>query len=483
MLLLFIEHRDGSHLPICQRKVKDRDVFLDMLWITGTWDDAHPFLHMPAKDHLRRAFPVHRGNLFEQRVIKHCPDMPSAAQRIPALDSYPLVLDMLHHPAILIIRMDLILDQCWPYGYFRQERVHFLNIVTRNARIAHLALPHSFFDSAVCRCIIYGRMMQEHHINIADVQFLQCLIYGSGRMVILIWIQLGLHEDRFSRYARSADPFAHFPLIPIKRRRIDQTIATSHRRNHCVCAGLSMQGISSKADHRQIVRAEEIISMVDKTEAEFNSMSNIVSGDIYIGGGETEAVKLIAQIVCELRTAYPGIHYHLYSGNAEDVTERLDKGLLDFGILIQPADISKYDYINIPARDTWGVIMRKDSPLVKKETIRKEDLLNVPLICSRQAISEERHRNEFADWFGEDFDKLDIVTTFNLVYNAAIMVEAGVGYAITIDKIANTTESSSLCFRPLWPQLDSGLNVIWKKYQVFSAAAELFLEKLREHFG
>ena len=113
------------------------------------------------------------------------------------------------------------------------------------------------------------------------------------------------------------------------------------------------------------------------------------------------------------------------------------------GILIQPADISKYDYINIPARDTWGVIMRKDSPLVKKETIRKEDLLNVPLICSRQAISEERHRNEFADWFGEDFDKLDIVTTFNLVYNAAIMVEAGVGYAITIDKMPCVMTSSS----------------------------------------
>lgn len=230
-------------------------------------------------------------------------------------------------------------------------------------------------------------------------------------------------------------------------------------------------------------RAEEIISMVDKTEAEFHSMSNVVSGDIYIGGGETEAVKLIAQIVCELRTAYPEIHYHLYSGNAEDVTERLDKGLLDFGLLIQPADISKYDYFNIPARDTWGVIMRKDIPLAKKETIRKEDLLNVPLTCSRQVISEERHRNEFAEWFGEDFDKLDIVTTFNLVYNAAIMVEAGVGYAITIDKIANTTESSSLCFRPLEPQLDSGLNIIWKKDQVFSAAAALFFKKLREHFG
>lgn len=230
-------------------------------------------------------------------------------------------------------------------------------------------------------------------------------------------------------------------------------------------------------------RAEEIISMVDKTEAEFNSMENVVSGDIYIGGGETDAIKLVAQIAYELRTNYPGIHYHLYSGNSEDVTERLDKGLLDFGILIQPADISKYDYIDIPARDTWGVVMRKDSPLAEKETIRKEDLLGVPLICSRQAISGDRRGNEFAAWFGEDYDKLDIVTTFNLVYNAAIMVEAGVGYAVTIDKIANTTESSTLCFRPLEPRLESGLNIIWKKYQVFSSAAELFLEKLRDNFS
>ena len=162
-------------------------------------------------------------------------------------------------------------------------------------------------------------------------------------------------------------------------------------------------------------RAEEIISMVDKTEAEFNSMENMVSGDIYIGSGETDVIKLVAQIAYELRVSYPGIHYHLYSGNSEDVTERLDKGLLDFGILIQPADISKYDYINLPARDTWGVIMRRDSPLAEKEVIRKEDLLGVPLICSRQAISGERRGNEFAEWFGEDFDRLDIVTTFNLI--------------------------------------------------------------------
>ncbi len=230
-------------------------------------------------------------------------------------------------------------------------------------------------------------------------------------------------------------------------------------------------------------RAEEIVAMVDKTEAEFSSMKGVISGDIYIGGGETIAIKLMAQVAKELRKTYPGIHYHLYSGNAEDVTERLDKGLLDFGLLIQPADISKYDYINIPAKDTWGVIMRKDSPLAWKDVVRKEDLLQVPLICSRQALAQRRSGNEFCEWFGEDFDKLDVVTTFNLVYNAAMMVEAGIGYAITIDKLVNISEESNLCFKPLEPRLESGLNIIWKKYQVFSSAAELFLERIRESFG
>ncbi len=229
-------------------------------------------------------------------------------------------------------------------------------------------------------------------------------------------------------------------------------------------------------------RAEEIISMVDKTEAEFTSMEEAVGGDIYIGGGETDAIKFLAKVAKELHDTYPNIRYHLYSGNAQDVTERLDKGLLDFGVLVQPADISKYDYLDIPAKDTWGVVMRKDSPLAEKKTICKEDLIGVPLICSRQVISQERNKNEFAQWFGEDFDKLNIVTTFNLVYNAAIMVDAGLGYAITIDKIANTSENSSLCFKPLEPKLDSGLNIIWKKYQVFSSAAELFLERLKESF-
>ncbi|MGC6589790.1 LysR family transcriptional regulator [Paenibacillus sp. Dod16] len=229
-------------------------------------------------------------------------------------------------------------------------------------------------------------------------------------------------------------------------------------------------------------RAEEIVDMVDRLAAEFRSMEETISGDVYIGGGETDAMKQIARVVRDLQSSYPNIRYHLYSGNEDDVTERLDKGLLEFGILIQPADLSKYNYINIPAKDVWGVVMRKDSPLAFKDTIQPADLLHVPLICSRQAMKQTFSKNEFAAWFGDGFDKLNVVTTYNLAYNAAIMVEEGIGYAITLDKIVNTSSDSSLCFRPLEPRLESGLNMVWKKHQVFSSAADLFLKEIQAKF-
>ncbi len=117
-------------------------------------------------------------------------------------------------------------------------------------------------------------------------------------------------------------------------------------------------------------RAQEIVDMVEKTEAEFKSINDTVSGDIYIGGGETDSMKYIAEIIKEIQTDYPNIKFHIQSGNAEDVTEKLDKGLLDFGILIQPVDLSKYEHLALPEKDIWGVIMRKDSPLAKKKYVK-----------------------------------------------------------------------------------------------------------------
>ncbi len=230
-------------------------------------------------------------------------------------------------------------------------------------------------------------------------------------------------------------------------------------------------------------RAQEIVDLVEKTEAEFQAITDTVSGDVYIGGGESDCMKHIAEIIKEIQTEYPAIKFHLFSGNAEDVTEKLDKGLLDFGVLIQPVDLSKYDNLPLPDKDIWGVVMRKDSPLAEKEYIELEDLRGLPLINSRQAMRKTSSKNEFIEWFRGEFENLNTVATINLVYNAAVMVKAGVGYAITLDKLVNTSEESELCFKPLKPKLESGLDIVWKKYRVFSPAAKIFLDKLKDCFG
>ena len=213
-------------------------------------------------------------------------------------------------------------------------------------------------------------------------------------------------------------------------------------------------------------RAQEIVDLVDKTEAEFQAISDTISGDIYIGGGETDSMKYIAKIIKDIQEQYPEVKFHIYSGNAEDVTEKLDRGLLDFGVLIQPIDLSKYDYITLPEKDVWGVIMRKDNPLSKKDFITLDDVLNMPILASRQMSPKYSKDSGFLDWFGDKYEKLKIAATYNLLYNAAIMVKAGVGNAISLDKLANTSQESDLCFRPLFPRLESGLDIAWKKYQV-----------------
>ncbi len=163
--------------------------------------------------------------------------------------------------------------------------------------------------------------------------------------------------------------------------------------------------------------------------------------------------------------------------------ERLDKGILDFGILIQPVDISKYDSVALPLHDVWGIVMRKDSPLAEKKSVTLRDLQKLPLICSRINIRQSAVKNAYAEWFGKSFEKLNIVATYNLIYNAALMVESGIGYALALDGLVDVFGNHALCFRPLEPKLESGLNIVWKKYQVFTKAAEIFLERIRERFS
>ena len=221
-------------------------------------------------------------------------------------------------------------------------------------------------------------------------------------------------------------------------------------------------------------RAEDILSLVDKTEAEFKSLEETNSGDIFVGAPESEAMSLFAEAVHTLQKNYPRIRCNIYSGNLSDVCERLDKGLLDFAIVMSYVDLSKYNYLELPMKDTWGILMRKDDPLAGKSSFAASDLDKLPLICSRQWIDQESPR-----WLGAAAKDMNIVATYNLVFNGSVMVRAGMGYAVVLDKLVNTGEESDLTFIPLSGVPQTEMYVIWRKYQTFTPIAYLLLQELK----
>lgn len=219
-------------------------------------------------------------------------------------------------------------------------------------------------------------------------------------------------------------------------------------------------------------RAEEIMELVKKTENEIILSDESVVGDVYIGAGETDMIRLVARTAQTMNKKYPDIHYHISSGNTAFVMEQLDKGLIDFGILYDSVDLSKYDSVKIPESDVWGVLMRRDAPLAKKDVITPEDLWDKPLILSQQ----ENQKGEFAVWMRRDLAKLNVVATYNLIFNGSLLVDEGMGYAVCFDKLINVSGDSTLCFRPLSPELKAAPYLVWKKYQIFPKASEKFME-------
>lgn len=225
-------------------------------------------------------------------------------------------------------------------------------------------------------------------------------------------------------------------------------------------------------------RANDILEMVDKTTDEFKSLDVITGGDVKIGCAESYLIKYLAHSIRELKEKYPMLRYHLSSGNTEQVSEKLDRGLLDFAVIAQPPDLSKYNYIEIPGADTWGLVMRKDNPLLEKESISVDDLIGTPLICSNQAMAVDIPR-----WCGEKLDLLELSGTVNLAYNGAVFVKEGLGCMLTFDQLVGTGSESELSYRPLSPVLETKMYVIWKKYQVFTPIAELLIDELKEKLG
>ncbi len=223
-------------------------------------------------------------------------------------------------------------------------------------------------------------------------------------------------------------------------------------------------------------RAEEIMELVKKAEDEITQSDEIIAGDITVGTGETDGMRFLIKAAHSLQNDHPLIHFNIISGDSTTVLEELDKGLIDFGIIFGEVDASKYEYIELPYKDIWGVMMRRDSPLAEKSEISVGDLADKPLIVSRQAFQTA----VFRDVFPCGQEKLNIVATYNLLFNGSLMVDEGMGYAICFDKVINVSGDSNLCFRPLSPRIEASMSIVWKKYQVHSKVTELFLSKLRE---
>ena len=228
-------------------------------------------------------------------------------------------------------------------------------------------------------------------------------------------------------------------------------------------------------------RAEEILSLVDKTTGEL-LRSEEISGDIRIGAGESIHFGLIMKIAQKLRQKHPNLRFHIVSGDGATTLTRLERGLIDFAFVYGKLDPVKYQELPLPVRDRWVLVLRQDDELAQKEFIRAEDLWQRPLLFSRQTLSTSTHGDELLAWLKKPLPELNIAGSYTLLYNATLMVKEGMGYAISFDQLINTT-GTSLCTRPLEPAIFTAPSIAWKKNQVFSKASQAFLIALQEKYS
>lgn len=221
-------------------------------------------------------------------------------------------------------------------------------------------------------------------------------------------------------------------------------------------------------------RAREILELLDNTEAAFHTQEQTLRGHITIGCGETIAMDQIAKILAEFHKRHPNVQLHTHSGDADMILERLDKGLVDMGLLLGPMRQEKYDYMNIHTKDVYGLLMPIDCELAQQEAVNIDQLKSLPMIMAEQTFSGHQD----LEWFGADHSVLNVVATYNLIYNATFLVEHGIGYALCLDRLVNT-QGRNLTFRPITPELSVDLYIVTKKYQTFSPAVKAFFEKLK----
>ena len=224
-------------------------------------------------------------------------------------------------------------------------------------------------------------------------------------------------------------------------------------------------------------RAEDLVSMADKIEREFVALDDISGGELYLGLAESFQIRYLARVIRDFKNRYPNLHYHITSGDTEQIADKLDKGLLDFLVLAELPDSRKYEYLAFPEKDVWGLVVPKGDPLAEKESIRPDDVAGLPLYCSEQAWN-----GDIKKWAGSSFSKLKLEGSFRLSYNGSVFTREGLGYLLTFRHLIDTSPESGLVFRPLEPALETSLYIAWNRYQAFTPIAERFLQQLKDHF-
>lgn len=226
-------------------------------------------------------------------------------------------------------------------------------------------------------------------------------------------------------------------------------------------------------------RAEEILSLVDRTERELVEQEELVDGRIVIGCGELAAVQVLPEIIESFHEKYPLVTYDIFTGNADLVKEQMEKGLIDIGVLLEPINIEKFDFIRLAGKERWVVLMRPDAPLADKEAVSARDLENLPIILPRRTNVQ----NELTNWLGDSFQTMQVLFTSNLSTNSAIMVQEGLAYSIVIEGSVPFWDKEKIAYRPLCPELTANSVLAWKKQQPFSLAATKFIEHMKCFLG
>jgi len=226
-------------------------------------------------------------------------------------------------------------------------------------------------------------------------------------------------------------------------------------------------------------RAEEILSLVEKTTAEMLTTSEEIFGHIHFGAGETDIMRHFAGALKRIHDRHPGIRISLFSGNADDILEKLEDGVLDFALVFSTAVSEKYNHIRIPLSNYRGILMRRDSPWASFPAITPQLLKEMPLITSSRSTYTQAFLSQ---WYTGNMDSLNIVGDYNLIFNAVFLVEAGVGNAICLNDLVPIPENSPLCFRPLAPPSSAELTFVWKRERPLSQAGALFLQEVKREF-